>query len=313
MLRTSRLELRRWRDTDRAPFAAISADPVVMEHFWATLTREQSDAMVSRIEAGFDEHGFGLWAVEERATGDFLGFVGLSVPSIDAPFMPAVEVGWRLARSAWGNGYATEAARASLAYAFDKAGLDEVVSMTATTNRASQAVMRRLGMTCDPRDAFDHPSAPLDSPLRRHVLWRMSREQWRTQRRLDPDRLDEAATVTAPDGSTVHLLQAVDGASTAVFELGPDAVAHAVRHPRVYEIWFVLCGHGEIWRRTPDGAERVDALEPQVSLTIPRGTSFQFRCTGRDPLRILGVTTPAWGGDEDAEHVEGHWPTAPQA
>lgn len=166
--------LRRWREDDKEPFAALNADPVVMEHFPATLSREDSDALAERIEAGFDEHGFGLWAVE--ADGEFIGFTGLSVPRFTAPFTPCVEIGWRLARSAWGRGYATEAARASLEDGFGRAGLTEVISFTAVQNVRSQAVMGRLGMTHDPADDFDHPALPAGHPLRRHVLYRIRRQ-----------------------------------------------------------------------------------------------------------------------------------------
>jgi ribosomal-protein-alanine N-acetyltransferase len=172
MLRTDRLVLRGWRDDDLAPFAALNADRVVMEHFPATLTREQSDALASRIRTAFEQHGFGLWAVEVPGEAPFIGFVGLAVPAFEAPFMPAVEVGWRLAREHWGRGYASEGARAVLAFGFDRAALDEIVSFTSTTNRRSQAVMARIGMTHDPADDFDHPAMPEGHPLRRHVLYR---------------------------------------------------------------------------------------------------------------------------------------------
>jgi RimJ/RimL family protein N-acetyltransferase len=178
VLRTSRLSLRRWREADLEPFAALNAHPQVMEHFPAPMTREQSDDLVRRIEVGFEEHGYGLWALEVLATGEFIGFTGLSNPSFEAHFTPAVEIGWRLARSAWGNGYAPEAARAALAFGFDKVGLKEVVSFTAIPNVRSQSVMRKIGMTHDPADDFDHPRLSPDSPLHRHVLWRISAERW---------------------------------------------------------------------------------------------------------------------------------------
>jgi ribosomal-protein-alanine N-acetyltransferase len=179
VLRTERLLLRGWRASDREPFAAMNADPRVMEHFPAPLTAPESDAFVRRIEDGFARHGFGLWAVEVPARRPFIGFVGLSVPSFDAHFTPAVEVGWRLDAGAWGRGYATEAAAASVAFGFEMAGLDELVSFTVPANVRSIAVMRRLGMTHDARDDFDHPRQPAGSPLRRHVLYRISREAWR--------------------------------------------------------------------------------------------------------------------------------------
>ena len=187
-IRTERLVLRRWLQRDREPFAAMNADPEVMAHFPAPLTREESDALVDRIEAGFAEHGFGLWALEVRSTGAFIGFTGLAVPSFEAAFTPAVEIGWRLQRSAWGQGYATEAARAALAVAFDQTGMREVVSFTSTVNDRSQAVMRRLGMTHDHADDFDHPRVPPGSPLRRHVLYRLTERRWHAQ-------VDEPATI----------------------------------------------------------------------------------------------------------------------
>lgn len=172
-LRTERLLLRRWREEDREPFAALNADPAVMEFFPAPLSRRESDALLERIELGFERHGFGLWALELRESGEFIGFTGLAVPPFEAHFTPAVEVGWRLARSAWGRGYATEAARAALAQGFGPAGLEEIVSMTTVRNRRSRAVMERLGMTRDPADDFEFPTLPPGDPLRPHVLYRI--------------------------------------------------------------------------------------------------------------------------------------------
>jgi ribosomal-protein-alanine N-acetyltransferase len=158
---------------DSEPFAEMNADPQVMEFFLVTLTPEESDALVKRIEAGFDRDGFGLWALEVRKTGEFIGFTGLAPPEFEAHFTPAVEVGWRLAASAWGKGYATEAARAAIAFGFERAGLEEIVSMTSAGNERSRAVMERLGMSRDPADDFDHPGIPAGHPLRRHVLYRI--------------------------------------------------------------------------------------------------------------------------------------------
>jgi RimJ/RimL family protein N-acetyltransferase len=171
---TERLLLRRWKDEDRVPFAALNADPAVMEHFPARLTRAESDAFVDRNIAQHDEQGWGLWALELRATGAFIGYTGLAVPRFEAHFTPAVEVGWRLARDAWGHGYASEAARAAVAVGFDEVGFDEIVSFTATGNVRSMRVMERIGMTHDPADDFDHPALPEGSPLRRHVLYRLA-------------------------------------------------------------------------------------------------------------------------------------------
>lgn len=173
-LRTDRLDLRRWRRRDRRPFARLNADPAVMRHFPATLTRAESNALAERIAAHLEEHGWGLWALEERATGRFLGFTGLAAVPFDAPFTPAVEIGWRLRRDAWGRGFATEAAQAAVEFAFAGSGLAlaEVVSFTAQVNERSRAVMRRLEMTHDAADDFEHPALPAGHRLRRHVLYR---------------------------------------------------------------------------------------------------------------------------------------------
>ncbi|WP_350281179.1 GNAT family N-acetyltransferase [Kribbella sp. HUAS MG21] len=181
-LTTDRLLLRNWRDSDREPFAALNADPAVMEHFLAPQTREQSDALIDRQLPLIEERGWGLWAVEVRETGEFIGFTGLSVPSFEAHFMPAVEIGWRLAKGAWGNGYATEAARAALAHGFGPGGLEEIVSFTATTNLPSQRVMQRIGMLHDEPGDFDHVRLPQGHRLQRHVLYRISRAQWESTR-----------------------------------------------------------------------------------------------------------------------------------
>jgi ribosomal-protein-alanine N-acetyltransferase len=161
----------------------MNSDPEVMEHFPALMSRPESDAVVDRVEGWFTEHGYSWWVLERLGDGEFLGFTGLSTPRFDAPFMPAVEVGWRLRRSAWGHGYATEAATAALDFGFGVVGLDRVVSMTPTTNLRSQAVMRRLGMTHDPADDFDHPALPTASHLRRHVLYRTTASRWAARER----------------------------------------------------------------------------------------------------------------------------------
>ena len=172
-LRTDRLILRRWRDSDLEPWAAMNADPEVREHLGDLLTREQSDASVSRFQAEFDQRGYGWWAVEVEATGGFIGFAGLDAVDDYMPFT-GVEIGWRLARSAWGQGYATEAALTVLAHGFDALELPEILAVTTATNLRSQAVMRRIGMTRDPAGDFDDPTAP-EGPLRPSVLYRIAR------------------------------------------------------------------------------------------------------------------------------------------
>ncbi len=171
--------LRRWRDCDRDGFAALNADPVVMAHFPSVLTRERSDAVMDLIEAGFDRDGFGLWAVQERASGELVGLTGLARVPFPAPSTPAVEVGWRLFPRFWGRGYATEAAAAALGFGFGAGGLAEIVAMTTPANTRSIAVMERLGMTRDAADDFDHPRLPAGHRLRRHVLYRILAGAWR--------------------------------------------------------------------------------------------------------------------------------------
>lgn len=179
-LATDRLILRQWREEDLEPFAAMSADLAVMEHFPSTLPRAESDTVARRLMTHIGEHGFGLWAMELPGVAPFIGFTGMQYVSFDAPFVakpPArtVEIGWRLATAHWGKGYASEAARAALDYGFRTLGLPEIVSFTTTTNTRSRAVMERLGMTRDPADDFDHPNVPDGHRLKRHVLYRIGR------------------------------------------------------------------------------------------------------------------------------------------
>ena len=174
-LSTPRLWLRQWRASDLEPFAALNADPAVMEFMPGCLTRTESDALVKRSETEIAQLGFGFWAVELRASGEFIGFVGLHTASFEAHFTPCVEIGWRLARATWGYGYATEAARACLQLAFGRLALPEIVAFTVPANARSRAVMERLGMTHTASDDFEHPRLPAGHPLRRHVLYRLRR------------------------------------------------------------------------------------------------------------------------------------------
>jgi RimJ/RimL family protein N-acetyltransferase len=173
VLRTERLILRPWRDDDLAPFAALNADPEVRAHFPSCLSRAESDGQATKIRAAFEERGHGLWAVEVDGGAPFIGFIGLAVPSFSAHFTPCTEIGWRLARAAWGRGYACEGARAALDFGFGPLQLAEIVSMTTPGNARSRRVMETLGMRRAPADDFDHPNLPSGSPLRRHVLYRL--------------------------------------------------------------------------------------------------------------------------------------------
>jgi RimJ/RimL family protein N-acetyltransferase len=177
-LTTQRLILRRWRESDREPFAALNADPDVMRHFLRPLSRAESDAFVDRIESRLEERGYGLWAVERRADRALLGFTGLAYRDFEAHFAPCIEIGWRLAAFAWGHGYATEAAREVLRFGFEIATLDEIVSFTSRGNEPSIRVMERIGLHRDPNDDFDYPNLPVGHPLRPHVLYRLTKQEF---------------------------------------------------------------------------------------------------------------------------------------
>jgi RimJ/RimL family protein N-acetyltransferase len=178
MLNSPRLRLRPWRDEDLPAFAAMNADPQVMEYFPKCLSREESDASATRIREGFARHGFGWWAVEVFGVSDFIGVTGISVPPYETHFTPCVEIGWRLARKFWGFGYATEAARLALDYGFQVTGLEEIVSFTFAGNLRSRRVMERLGMTYSAEDDFEHPRLAPGDRLRPHVLYRIDRAAW---------------------------------------------------------------------------------------------------------------------------------------
>ena len=179
---TPRLRLRAWCESDHAPFAAMNADHAVMEFFPAVQSRAASDASIAVWRAQFAALGWSNWAVERRDSGEFIGFVGLSIPRRIFAFSPCVEIGWRLARAQWGQGYASEAARAALRVGFERIGLDEIVSFTALNNRRSRAVMERIGLR-DAQLAFEHPAVPPGNALRAHCLYRITRAQWRDDAR----------------------------------------------------------------------------------------------------------------------------------
>lgn len=176
-IETARLRLRQWRESDRAPFAAMNADAEVMEFFPSVQSREASDASIDAWQSQLAQRGWSNWAVEVLSSGVFIGSVGLSIPRRVLPFSPCVEVGWRLARPHWGHGYATEGARAALRVAFERLALDEIVSFTSVVNSRSRAVMERIGMR-NARQDFEHPGVPENHPLRPHCLYRITRAQW---------------------------------------------------------------------------------------------------------------------------------------
>jgi RimJ/RimL family protein N-acetyltransferase len=174
-LHTRRCILRQWKDADLAPWAAMNADPAVRRYFPNLLDTEQAAAEAGRCREAIAQRGWGMWALEIPGEFSFAGFVGLNVPHYDAPFVPALEIGWRLARTAWGRGLASEAARAALDFAFARLQAQEVIAITVPGNEASRRVMQRLGMVHDPAGEFDHPRIQAGHPLRRHVLYRVAR------------------------------------------------------------------------------------------------------------------------------------------
>ena len=178
-IKTERLILRQWQESDLEPFAALNADPKVREFYPGLMSREESDQMVERCRKNIARRGWGFWAVTLAETDVFIGMIGLEEVDFKAPFVPAVEIGWRLAFEHWGQGYAVEGAKAALNYAFETLGLDEIVSFTAVENRRSRRVMEKLGMHRDPQDDFDHPKLVEGHPLRRQVLYRLKRAEWK--------------------------------------------------------------------------------------------------------------------------------------
>lgn len=172
-LETDRLLLRDWRGDDLEPFAAMNADEKVMKFYPATINREESDTLAMRLQQDMDAIGFGLYAVEVKSAGNFIGYVGISEVRFPADFAPALEIGWRLAAESWGHGYATEAAKACMAHAFSEFGFPDLVSFTTRRNTKSIAVMERIGMVRNPADDFEHPRLPTGHPLRPHVLYRI--------------------------------------------------------------------------------------------------------------------------------------------
>ncbi|CFQ85845.1 putative acetyl transferase [Yersinia frederiksenii] len=174
---TERLWLRQWLPSDKAPFAALNADQRVMEFFPATLTREESDAMADNYQLLIAQRGWGMWAVELKASRQFVGALGLHIPTAKLPFSPCIEIGWRFAYPFWRQGLATEAALAALEVGFKQLNLAEIVSFTALINLRSQALMARIGMERAPK-SFLHPNVSPDSPLSQHCWYHMSNHQW---------------------------------------------------------------------------------------------------------------------------------------
>jgi len=176
-LETDRLRLRQWKDSDFPIFAEMNADPIVMEYYPSTLKKQESDEVAKTFQSLILERGWGFWALERKSDEKFVGFVGLHEPQPDLPFSPCVEIGWRLAKKYWGEGYATEAAKQALKFAFEVLLLSNVYSFTSVLNLRSRAVMERLNMV-NVNQNFLHPKVPDGSPLKEHVLYKITKDKW---------------------------------------------------------------------------------------------------------------------------------------
>ena len=179
-LKTERLLLREWSDRDLSGFAELNSDPETMAFFPGQLSREESDAVAEKCQSLISKRGWGFWAVELKSSGEFMGFVGLHTPKPNLPFSPCVEIGWRLLKKYWGKGYATEAAQASLGYAFNTLNLNEVVSFTTVSNVRSRSVMQRLGFS-NTHQNFEHPDIDKGHLLSEHVLYKITKQEWQKQ------------------------------------------------------------------------------------------------------------------------------------
>lgn len=178
IIKTERLILRPWKEDDLKSFAKLNADPRVREFFPSTLSQKESDELAKQLSDLIEKNGYGFWAVSAPGISDFIGFIGIEHVTFEAPFTPAVEIGWRIAHEYWGRGYATEGAMAALEYGFNTLNLNEIVSFTPTQNKRSANVMKKIGMTHYPEEDFDHPKLEEGHPLRRHVLYRIKKSEW---------------------------------------------------------------------------------------------------------------------------------------
>ena len=253
---TTRLRLRKWRDSDLLPFSVMNADPSVIEYLPHALSRDESDAFAGRIGAHFAERGFGLWAVEVLGIAEFIGFIGLSVPASIMPFTPCVEVGWRIAAQHWGHGYATEGARAALAFGFEQLGLDEIVSFTVPANRRSRRVMEKLGLRRDAHGDFDHPRFPDGHVLQRHMLYRLSRAAWRGSQ---------------ADSLSVWKLRGYDAFSAEAYPIAGDYGSEA---EAILAAERVLA---DLERQQPSQSSGgQQGIQDQVFIVRPNGTAFLY-------------------------------------
>jgi 3-dehydroquinate dehydratase/shikimate dehydrogenase len=273
ILKTERLILRPWQEQDLEVFAKLNADPKVMEYFPATLSKTESDQLAKQIKTKMEEKGWGLWAVSVPGIAEFIGFIGLNQVSFSVPFTPAVEVGWRLASEHWKKGYATEGAKAALTYGFETLNLSEIVSFTATQNMRSRRVMERIGMHHSSKDDFEHPKLPEGHPLRKHVLYRLSQEQWQTHKHQKQKYVYKPYSKTFPElfqKEKIRISESLKNA-LAIEHVGSTAIAG-------------LGGKGII-----DIAIAVAKEEMERSSEILQKLGFQFRPSFSIPDRLYFI------------------------
>lgn len=244
VIQTKRLALRPWRDADFDVFAQMNADPRVMRYFPNTLNREESDQLATRICTAIQQQGWGFWAVSIPGKADFIGCVGLAHVTFEAPFTPAVEVGWRLHPDYWNQGYATEGALAAIQDGFKRLRIDEIVALTTPQNLPSRRVMEKLGMSYDEKDDFDHPKVAVGHPLRRHVLYRIKTGHFTQIWESPPDGFQALVEVSAcyleKDGKVLFVKrspQCIEGKLWGVpaGKLEPKETAHAAAKRELFE------------------------------------------------------------------------------
>ena len=178
VLETERLVLRTFQEDDADTMISINQDKKVMQFFPSAPDEEETIAFIDKVIVHQEQYGFSLYAVEIKKTGEMIGFVGLFTATFKAHFTPATEIGWRLSSKYWNQGYATEAAKAVLDYAFNERKLDEVVSFTSMLNKPSIRIMQKIGLHTSSEDDFDNPNVPADSPLVKHVLYKLKRSEY---------------------------------------------------------------------------------------------------------------------------------------
>lgn len=296
VLVTERLMLRALTPADAEALHAVLGDPVAMSAYEHGFSLDETRDWIARNLARYRDDGFGLWAMVLRDTGELIGDAGLTMQPLDDDRV--VEVGYHLRRDLWGQGLASVAARACVGWGFAHTGAEAIWARVRETNLQSMNVAIRCGMTV--RRRFTMSYRGMSMP---HLAFAVARPS------TPPAAvsLATAPTLTAPDGSLVHVLTGTPGASTAQFTLAPGLVSIPQRHRTVTESWFVIAGTGRLWVEPPSDPARVVELAPGVSATIPVGSAFQFASDDGSELRILGVTSPPWPGEGEAAAVEGPW------